>query len=191
MRKLFLLVALTAFSFSLFAQTVWKADPNHSYLGFKVKHMGIATVPGNFNKYNVTITSAKEDFSDAVVEMTAEISSIDTRVEARNNHLKSADFFDAEKYPTMYFKSISIKRDDHNDYKVTGNLTMHGVTKMVTIEMEYNGTTKGGNGGQVAGFDISAKIKRSDFGIGSGFPSGVISDEVKINAYGEFSPKKD
>lgn len=186
MKKLSLLVALVAFSFSVFSQSTWKADPNHSYLGFKVKHMGIATVPGNFNKYEVKITATKEDFSDAQVEMTAEISSIDTRVEARNNHLKSADFFDAEKYPTMHFKSTSIQPDGKNEFKVTGDLTMHGVTKSVVIKLEYNGSTKGSSGKLVAGFDVEAKIKRSDFGIGEKFPAPMISDEVKVIGYGEF-----
>ncbi len=182
----FLVVTLTAIS-----QTTWKADPYHSYLGFKVTHLGIAEVPGNFGKYEVTITSSKEDFSDAVIEMTAEVASIYTRVEARDNHLKSADFFDAEKYPTLTFKSTSIKKKGKNEYEVTGNLTMHGVTKQVTLEMEYNGTTKNPNakGAPVAGFEFEAKIKRSDFGIGNGFPAPMISDEVEIKAHGEFGQK--
>lgn len=181
-----LIVALTAVS-----QTTWKADPYHSYLGFEVTHLGIAEVPGNFNKYDVTITSSKPDFSDAVLEMTAEISSINTRVEPRDNHLKSADFFDAEKYPTMTFKSNSIKKTGKNEYALTGDLTMHGITKQVTVEMEYKGTTKNPNakGAPVAGIEIDAKIKRSDFGIGNGFPAPMISDIVEIEAYGEFGQK--
>ncbi len=191
MKKITSMIALLVITLTAMAQTTWKADPYHSYLGFTVKHLGIAEVPGNFGKYDVTITSAKDDFSDAVVEMTADIASIYTRVEARDNHLKSADFFDAEKYPTMTFKSTSIKPAGKNEYAVTGNLSMHGVTKPVTIKLEFNGITKNPNakGAPVAGFEIEAKIKRSDFAIGNGFPAPMISDEVEIEAYGEFGQK--
>ena len=191
MKKFTSIIALLIVTLTAVSQTTWKADPYHSYLGFEVTHLGIAEVPGNFNKYDVTITASKADFSDAVVEMTAEIGSINTRVDARDNHLKSADFFDAEKYPTMTFKSTSIKKKGKDKYEVTGNLTMHGVTKQVTVEMEFNGTTKNPNakGAPVAGFEIEGKIKRSDFNIGSGFPAPMISDEVEIKAYGEFGQK--
>lgn len=191
MKKITSAIAVLLITLSAVSQTTWQADPYHSYLGFTVTHLGIAEVPGNFGKFNVTITSSKDDFSDAVVEMNAEISSINTRVDARNNHLKSADFFDAEKYPTMTFKSNSIKKVGKNKYKVTGDLTMRGITKPVTIEMEYNGTTKNPNakGAPVAGFEIEGKIKRSDFGIGNGFPAPMISDVVEIEAYGEFGQK--
>lgn len=191
MKKITSAIAVLLITLSAVSQTTWQADPYHSYLGFTVTHLGIAEVPGNFGKFNVTITSSKDDFSDAVVEMNAEISSINTRVDARNNHLKSADFFDAEKYPTMTFKSNSIKKVGKNKYKVTGDLTMRGITKPVTVEMEYNGTTKNPNakGAPVAGFEIEGKIKRSDFGIGNGFPAPMISDVVEIEAYGEFGQK--
>ena len=191
MKKITSILALWIVTLTATAQTTWKADPYHSYLGFNVTHLGIADVPGNFNKYDVTITATKPDFSDAVLEMTAEVGSINTRVDARDNHLKSADFFDAEKFPSMTFKSTSIKKFKKNKYKVTGNLTLHGVTKPVTVDMEYNGTTKNPNakGAPVAGFKIKGKIKRSDFSIGNGFPAPMISDEVVIKAYGEFGQK--
>ena len=93
---------------------VWKNDPPHSQLGFTVDHLGIADVSGVFNDFDVKVNSSKPDFSDAVFELNVKVTSLDTRVEARNNHLKSADFFDAEKYPTMHFKSTAIKSTGKN-----------------------------------------------------------------------------
>lgn len=191
MKKITLIFSILLISLGAFAQDTWKADPYHSRLGFTVTHLGIADVPGHFGEYDVTITASKEDFSDAVVEMTAQVASIDTRVEQRNNHLKSPDFFDVEKYPTMKFKSNSIKKAGKNKYKLTGDLTLHGVTKSVTVTMEHRGTTANpnANGAPVAGIQITGTIKRSDFAVGDGFPAPMISDEVVIKADGEFGKK--
>lgn len=191
-KRITLFLSFILVSAAVMAQTTWKADPYHSKLGFTVTHLGIADVPGHFGKYDVTIKASKPDFSDAVVEMTADIASIDTRVEPRNQHLKSADFFDAEKYPTMSFKSTSIKKTGKNKYDLSGNLTMHGVTKPVTVTMLYRGTTANPNakGAPVAGIQITGTIKRSDFNIGDTFPAPIISDEVQIKADGEFGQQK-
>jgi polyisoprenoid-binding protein YceI len=133
------------------------------------------------------VNSTKADFSDAVVELTAKTASIDTRVEARNNHLKSADFFDAEKYPTLNFTSTSLKKSGKNKYKLSGNLTLHGVTKPVTMDFLYKGTVENPmSKKQTAGFQVTGVIKRSDFNLGNGFPPPMISDEVRIKADGEF-----
>jgi polyisoprenoid-binding protein YceI len=188
MKKLFIFIAafitLTAFT-SL--NNIWKNDPPHSQLGFTVKHLGIADVSGVFNDFDVTVNSSKPDFSDAVFELNAKVGSIDTRVEARNNHLKSADFFDAEKYPAMHFKSTSIKNAGKNKYKLTGDLTLHGVTKTVTMNLEYRGTIENPISKKpTAGFQVTGVIKRSDFNLGNGFPPPMISDEVRIKADGEF-----
>ncbi|MBD0295740.1 MAG: YceI family protein, partial [Flavisolibacter sp.] len=110
MKKITFILSLLVLSLGVLAQTTWKADPYHSRLGFTVTHLGIADVPGHFGAYDVTITASKDDFSDAVVEMTAQTASINTRVEPRDKHLKSADFFDVEKHPTLTFKSTSIKK---------------------------------------------------------------------------------
>lgn len=188
MKKISVLFSFLVLSLTIFAQTTWKSDPYHSKLGFTVTHLGIADVPGHFDKFDVTIKSEKADFSDAQVEMTAQVSSINTRIEPRDNHLKSADFFDAEKYPVMTFKSTSIKKLSKNRYQLTGNLTLHGVTKPVTVIMVHRGTTANpnANGAPVAGIQITGVIKRSDFAIGNGFPSPMISDDVRIKADGEF-----
>lgn len=181
---LFAFVSLTAFTT---LSSVWTNDDAHSQLGFTVKHLGIADVSGTFNDFDVKITSTKPDFSDAVVELTAKTASIDTRVDDRDNHLKSPDFFNAEKYPTMDFKSTSIKKAGKNSYKLIGNLTLAGVTKPVTMDLVYNGTVENAmNKKQTAGFQVTGTIKRSDFNLGSGFPAPMISDEVRIKADGEF-----
>lgn len=191
MKKITLFLAFLLVSAGLFAQTTWTADPYHSKLGFTVTHLGIADVPGHFNAYDVSIVSANEDFSDAVIELTVQTNSIDTRVEPRDEHLKSADFFDVEKHPTMTFKSTSITKSGENTYTLNGDLTLLGVSKPVAMTMSYRGTTENPNadGAPVAGIQITGKIKRSDFGLGSGFPAPMISDEVEIKADGEFGHK--
>lgn len=191
MKKLTFIFSILFISLSAIAQDTWVADPYHSKLGFTVTHLGIADVPGHFGDYDVTITASKEDFSDAVVELTVQVASIDTRVEQRDNHLRSPDFFNVEQYPTMTFKSKSIKKAGKNKYKVTGDLTLLGVTKSVTVDMEHRGTTANpnANGAPVAGIQITGTIKRSDFGVGKDFPAPMISDEVVIKADGEFGKK--
>ena len=176
--------ALTAFTTAV---TTWQNDDPHSQLGFTVTHLGISDVSGTFNDFDVNVTSSKADFSDAQFELTAKVGSIDTRVEQRDNHLKSADFFDAEKYPTLTFKSSSLKPVGKNTYKLAGDLTMHSVTKPVTMDLDYRGTIEHPmNKKQTAGFQLTGPIKRSDFSVGEKFPAPMISDEVRIKADGEF-----
>lgn len=188
MKKIFFIItafiALTAFTT---INNPWTNDDPHSQLGFTVTHLGIADVSGTFNDFDVTVKSSRSDFSDASFELTARTASIDTRVEARNNHLKSPDFFDVEKYPTLDFKSTSIKKAGKNKYKLTGNLSLHGITNQVTMDLLYRGTTVNAmSKKQTAGFQLTGKIKRSDFNVGPGFPAPMISDEVRIKADGEF-----
>ncbi len=189
---LFVLAAfftLTAFTSLL---PVWENDDPHSQLGFTVTHLGIADVSGTFNDFDVTIKSSKPDFSDAEFELTARTASIDTRVEARNNHLKSADFFDVVKYPELTFKSTSLKKNGKDNYKLSGDLTLHGITKPVTMNLKYRGTTQNpASKAATAGFQLEGVIKRSDFNVGPGFPPPMISDEVRIKADGEFIQKQE
>jgi len=181
------LIVTTALMAFTTLSDAWKNDAPHSQLGFTVTHLGVSDVSGTFNDFEVTVNSEKENFSDAVFELTAKVASIDTRIEARDNHLKSADFFDAEKYPTIHFKSKSIKKSGKNKYKLTGDLTMHGITKSVTMDLKYRGTVVNAMSQKpTAGFQLSGTIKRSDFGIGPKFPAPMISDEVRILADGEF-----
>jgi polyisoprenoid-binding protein YceI len=188
MKKLsIILSAFVLLSSFTVLNNVWTNDDPHSQLGFTVTHLGVADVSGTFNDFDAKITSSKPDFSDGVFELTAKVSSIDTKVDARDNHLKSADFFDAAKYPELKFKSTSLKKVGKNKYKLIGNLSLHGVTKPLTLKLEYRGSVENAmNKKQTAGFKVTGTIKRSDFNLGSGFPEPMISDEVRIKADAEF-----
>ena len=156
-------------------------------MAFAVTHHGVSDESRTFNDFDVTITSSKPDFSDAQFEFTANVASIDTRVEARDRHLKSADFFDAEKYGQINFKSTSLKQNGKDEYKLTGDLTIHGITKPVTMNLVYRGTVENPmSKKQTAGFQLTGIVKRSDFGIGEKFAAPFISDEVLVKADGEF-----
>ena len=187
MKKSLLAVALFLQA-SLFAQTTtWKNDKMHSKLTFTVTHLLVSDVDGLFKNFDVTITATKPDFSDAVFELSADVSSINTEVDMRDNDLKSANFFDVANYPKITFKSTSIKPDGQNKYKLTGNLSMHGVTKSVTMALWYRGTTENLMSKKPdAGFKLTGTLQRSDFNIGSKMSTAVVSDEVEIKADGEF-----
>lgn len=177
-------LALTAFST---LNNVWTNDDPHSELGFTVTHLGINDVSGHFTDFDVKLTASKPDFSDAQFELKAKTASINTRVEARDNHLKSADFFDVASFPELNFKTTSLKKVGENRYKLTGDLNLHGVAKPVTLDLVYKGKVENPmSKKQTVAFQVTGTIKRSDFGIGSKFPEMVISDEVRIKADGEF-----
>src|SRR5699024_8786170 len=136
----FLVVSFLIAGATVNAQTTWKVDNAHSKINFSTVHNGISDVDGLFNKFDATIKASKENFSDAVFELTIEVKSIDTEVKMRDDHLRSADFFEVEKYPTMTYKSTSIEpTGEDNRYQLTGKLTMHGVTKTVTMDLWYRG----------------------------------------------------
>lgn len=191
MKKTILVALVALFSqVSVQAQAVWKSDKAHSKLTFSVVHLGISDVEGLFRDFDATITASKADFSDGVFELTANVKSIDTEIEMRDNHLRSADFFDAEKFEKITFKSSSIKPAGKNKYTLSGNLTMHGVTKPVSMNLLYRGTiVHPMNKSNVAGFQLTGTLKRSDFNIGPNFKAPMISDEVEIKADGEFTTK--
>jgi polyisoprenoid-binding protein YceI len=187
MKKLLSLLIVAFFSTAIFAQTKWNADLNHSKLTFSVTHMGISDVDGLFNKFKASAIANKADFSDAVFELSVEVPSINTQVEMRDNHLRSADFFEVEKYPSMTFKSTSITKVSKDKYKLNGNLTLRGITKPVTMDLWYRGTNVDAKTNKsTAGFQLTGIIKRSDFNVGPKFTAPMLSDEVKIKADGEF-----
>ena len=171
--------------------TTWKIDAAHSEVNFKVKHLVVSTVRGNFDKFDATIKTNKEDFSDAVIKFEADINSINTKNEQRDGHLKSADFFDAENHPKMTFESISVQKTSDYEMKVKGNLSLRGVTKEVTLDVIYNGTVSGFGDSTVAGFEVRGKINRFDFGLqwNAVTEAGgvVVSNEVKIEILAEFN----
>jgi polyisoprenoid-binding protein YceI len=187
MKKLLFTAALFVQA-SLFGQTTtWKNDKMHSKLTFTATHLLVSDVDGLFKNFAVTITATRPDFSDAVFELSADVSSIYTEVDMRDNDLKSANYFDAATYSTITFKSTSIKPNGQNKYQLTGNLTMHGVTKSITMNLWYRGTTENPMSKQQdAGFKLTGTLKRSDFNIGSNTPSTIVSDEIEIKADGEF-----
>lgn len=187
MKKLLSLFSALILTVSLFAQTTWKADPMHSKLTFTVTHLGISDIAGLFRTFDVTAVAGKPDFSDAVFELSVDVASINTEVQMRDDHLKSADFFDVEKYAKMTFKSTDIKKSGTNKYLLTGNLMLHGITKPVTMNLWYRGTIENPQSKAfTSGFQITGVLKRSDFNVGPKFPSPMISDEVQIKADGEF-----
>ena len=192
MKKYFAVLLLLTFSLNSFAQNIWAADPDHSKLTFSVVHLGISEIDGLFNKFEATISSEKADFSDAVLEMTAEVNSINTQVEARDKHLRSSDFFDVERFPKMYYKSTSIRKDPKNKgkYIVNGYLTMHGVVKPLELKLWYRGMAENpGNQKTAAGFQVTGSLQRSDFELGEKFPEAIISNEVMLKADVEFIKK--
>ena len=189
MKKTMILLAAVLMQTVVYAQT-WKLDKSHANLKFSVTHLMLSDVDGRFKDFDATITSAKPDFSDAKFELTAQATSIDTDHEKRDKDLRSPGFFDVEQYPTLSFTSTAVKPAGANKYKVTGNLTMHGVTKPVTLDLWFRGTkvhpmTKA----DIAGFQLVGTLKRSDFGIGSA-PAAIIGDEIDIKANGEFAKTK-
>lgn len=186
-KKITLTLVSVVLSLSVFAQTSWKSDPNHSKLTFSTIHLGISDVAGLFNSFDATITANEQNFSDAVFGLTVDVKSIDTEIEMRDNHLRSEDFFHVEKFPTMSYKSTSIKKVGKDRYKLTGDLTLHGVTKEVVMDLWYRGTIENPQSKDItSGFQLTGTLKRSDFNIGPKFPSSMISDEVSIKADGEF-----
>jgi len=186
MKKVTVIAAALFLSANAFAQT-WNVDKAHSKLGFTITHLMMSDVDGKFQTFDASINSSKQDFSDAVFNITAQTSSINTDNEKRDAHLKSPDFFDAAKNPTVTFRSTSVTVTGDHKLKITGDLTMHGVTKKVDLDATFKGPAphpmmKKPN----VGFKVSGKVKRTDFGIGSSMPEAVLSDEVVITANGEF-----
>jgi len=175
-------------NFSVHAQTQWNVDEPHAKVTFSTVHNTISDVAGLFTDFDATITAAEADFSDAVFELSIDASSLDTHVKMRDDHLKSEDFFHVEEYPTITFKSTSIeKAGEKNHYKLKGDLTIHGVTKTVTMDMWYRGTIENpDNNDLIAGFKVSGTLNRLDFNVGPDFPESLISNEVLIVADGEF-----
>ncbi len=171
--------------------TTWKIDPAHSEINFKVKHLVVSTVRGHFDNFDATIETNKEDFSDAKIRFEADINSINTNNEQRDTHLKSADFFDADNNPKMTFESTSVKAISDHEMEVKGKLTLRGVTKEVTLNVIYNGVVSGFGDVKVAGFEVSAKLNRFDYGLqwNALTEAGgvVVSNEVKIEIQAEFN----
>lgn len=146
-------------------KTLWKIDPTHSEIQFKVKHLVISTVTGSFKSFEGAIETEGDTFENADASFSADIDSITTNNEDRDNHLKSDDFFNAETYPQLTFTSNSFEKKDDDTYSVTGDLTIRDVTKEVKLNVIHGGTVEDPYGNTKAGFEITGSINRKEFGL--------------------------
>ncbi|ARS34286.1 YceI family protein [Pontibacter actiniarum] len=169
------------------ATTKWVVDPTHSEVQFKVKHLMITTVTGYFSKYNVEVETEDEDFTKASrIVFTADVDSISTNNEQRDTHLKSPDFFDAANHAQVRFEGNKFEKASDDQYKLHGDLTIRGTTKPVTVNVEFGGIVVDPYGQTKAGFTVTGKINRKEFGLSwdavTEAGSVVVSDEIKLNS---------
>lgn len=166
-------------------ETNWNVDKMHSEVGFKVKHMMITNVSGSFGEFDINATTEGNDFSTAQLSFTVNIDSINTGVADRDGHLKSDDFFNAEAYPQMTFKSTGITKIDEENFTISGDLTIRDITKKVDFNAEFGGIAVDPYGQTKAGLTVSGKLKRSEFGLkwSAITEAGniVVSDDIKLN----------
>lgn len=167
------------------ANAKWNLDTAHSSVDFSIKHMMIANVKGTFKQFDAVIEADPADLTTAKIEFNVDTASVDTRNEDRDNHLRSADFFDVENYPKMTFVATDIKKTDEDEYDVTGDLTIRGKTLPQTFKVTYEGSGKDPWGNEKAGFSVEGTIKRSDFGLtwNAALETGgvLVGDKVKIS----------
>jgi polyisoprenoid-binding protein YceI len=171
------------------ATTKWTLDPTHSELEFKVKHLMISTVTGSIKTISADLTSEGDDFENANISFEGDINSIDTKNTDRDNHLKSADFFDAEQFPKISFKSTSVVKDG-SDYVVKGDLTIKGITNPAKFDVEFGGIANDPWGNTKAGFTLTGKINRTQFGLtwNAALETGgvMVSEDVRLQGELQF-----
>jgi len=171
-------------------ETKWTVDNMHSEIGFKVKHMMITNVSGNFSDFSADATTQGNDFSTAQFNFSAAINSINTGVADRDAHLKADDFFNAEVYPSMTFKSSEVVKKTDDEFKLIGDLTIRDTTKKVELDVDFGGIVVDPYGQTKAGLTISGKIKRSEFGLKwsavTEAGSIVLSDDIRLNSEIQF-----
>jgi polyisoprenoid-binding protein YceI len=189
LKRLSLSLAALVFAAGAVSAAEWKIDRTHSSIGFQVRHMVVSKVPGNFTDFTGTVQAeptadGQIDLAKAQVSMTVQTASINTENENRDEHLKSADFFDAATHPELTFTSTKIVPLDGGKFQLVGNLTMRGVTKEVTFDGEFNGVVTDPRGNTKAGFSARGSINRQDFGVSwsKALDNGglVVSDNVDI-----------
>jgi polyisoprenoid-binding protein YceI len=173
---------------------IWKIDSAHTEIKFKVKHLVVSTVTGQFTSFDGSVEADKADFSDAKIAFEADVNSVSTTNEQRDGHLKSADFFDAASYPKLTFVSKQVTKKSDSNYEIIGDMTIRGIKKEITLKGVYNGTAKGFGGVEVAGFELSGKLNRFDFGLRwnalTEVGGVVVSDEVKLEIFAELNKVK-
>ncbi|SEN79401.1 Polyisoprenoid-binding protein YceI [bacterium A37T11] len=171
--------------------TKWVIDPTHSEVNFKVKHLVISTVSGTFTNFEGSLESNSEsDFSNGSVNFSADVNSIDTKQDQRDEHLKSPDFFDAAAHPKITFKSTSFTKKSDDEYTLNGDLTIKGITKPVSLDVEFGGAVTDPYGNFKAGFEVTGKISRKEFGLTlspvTEAGSVVVGDDIKLQASVQF-----
>ena len=168
------------------ASTNWALDPTHSEIGFKIRHLMISNVSGTFKNFKIEVKTENDDFSKASIKATIDVNSINTNNEARDGHLLNSDFFESEKYPELIFNSTKIERVEDQTFILHGDFTMKGITKPVKFNLEFNGIVNDPWGNERAGFLLTGKINRSDWGINFNnvLDSGgvALGEEVKLNS---------
>lgn len=176
------------------ATTKWVLDPMHSEVQFKVKHLVISTVSGFFKSFEGELDTESDDFTDAKVSFSLDVNSIDTNQTQRDEHLKSPEFFDAATHPKITFQSTSIKSTGEDEYEIIGDLTIKGITKPVTLKAEFGGSTDDFYGNTKAGFDVTGKINRKEFGLTwdgvTEAGSIVVGEDIKLIASVQFAKQK-
>ena len=164
--------------------TTYKIDPSHSEIHFKIRHLMISTVTGSFKKFDATMETGKEDFSDAKISFSAETSSVDTNDPRRDGHLQAADFFDSANHPKLSFTSTSMVKQGEGEFKLDGDLTIRDITKPVSLDVTHMGTVTDSYGNTKAGFEAEGKISRKEWNLLFNMPMDngglVLSDEVKL-----------
>ncbi len=171
--------------------TKWVVDPTHSEIVFKVKHMMFTNLSGSFTKFDASVTTEGEDFKNAKFDFSSDVTSVDTGNTDRDNHLKSGDFFDGEQHPQITFTSTDFKQKSGDDYTLTGDLTIKGVTKPITLDVEFGGTAKDPWGNVKAGLSATGKINRKDFGLtwNAALETGgvLVGEDVKLQIELQFT----
>ena len=187
MKKMMTLIAVALISIGSFAQAQWKVDPFHSSLNFNISHSGISIVNGKFLEYTGTLTTKGESLENANFDFTVKVNSIDTNVENRDNHLRSADFFEVEKYPNMTFKTTNILETGKPDhYLLQGNLTIKDVTKPVVFDVHFGGIAKSDKGDKL-GMKAKTTINRFDYNINFDPAAAGIGKDVNIVVHLQFA----
>ncbi len=194
MKKLILTLIAAASLSAASAQTKWNLDASHSNIKFAVKHLVVSEVEGSFKMFNGSVTAMDETFENGIADFTVDVASVNTDNADRDNHLKGDDFFNAEKYPKMTFKSKSFKKVKGNQYKLVGDLTIRDVTKTVTFDVTFGGVAKDPWGNTKAGFKGTTTIKRLDYKLtwNKLLETGgaVVSDDVVITVNIELNKSK-
>lgn len=170
---------------------IWSIDKTHSSIGFKIKHMMFTNVKGNFNDYEATIQMPNENFEESTVNFVAQAASINTNNTDRDNHLKSADFFDVEQYPTLEFTSTKIVKKSQSHYTIEGNLLMHGIENPITLNAEYSGVIVDPWGNSKIALALNGKINRKDWNLNwnSALEAGgvLVGEEVNFDIETQFA----